>query len=100
GAEAADAGDVLDLPRTRLEPILRGRQRPDGADLRHVAGERAAVRLVLERRDHGLRAAVDRDELPVLCDALGEPGAAVAEDAPLAVERDQRRDRDRLLEGT
>ena len=58
----------------------------------------AAVRLVLERRDHRLRAAVDRDELAVLGDLLAEARAAVAEDAALAVERDQRRDRDRLLE--
>src|SRR5581483_5957598 len=74
------------------------RERADRADLSHVAGERTAVRLVLERRDHGLRAAVDRDELAVLRDAVREARAAVAEDAALAVERDQRRDRDRLLE--
>ena len=37
-------------------------------------------------------------ELAVLGDVLGEARAAVAEDAALAVERDQRRDRDRLLE--
>ncbi len=40
----------------------------------------------------------DGDELAVLGDLLGEARAAVAEDAALAVERDQRRDRDRLLE--
>src|SRR5207244_6380126 len=42
---------------------------------------------------------VERDELAVLGDALGEARAAVAEDAALAVEGDRRRDRDRLLEG-
>src|SRR6185436_9025779 len=52
---------------------------------------------VLERGDLGPRAAVDRDELAVLRDALGEPRAPVAEDAALAVERDVRRDRDRLV---
>src|SRR5919201_1625410 len=58
-----------------------------------------AVRLVLERRDHRLRAAVDCDELRVLGNALAEARAAVAEDAALAVERDERGDRDRLVEG-
>src|SRR5205823_4138748 len=97
-AEAADRRHVLDLPRPRLEPVLRRRERADGAQLRDVAGEMAAVGLVLERRDHRLRAAVDRDELSVLGDRLAEARAAVAEDAALAVERDQRRHRDRLLE--
>jgi hypothetical protein len=50
----------------------------------------SAVRLVLERRDQRLRAAVHSDELAVLGDVLGEPRAAVAEDATLAVERDER----------
>src|SRR5207244_11322114 len=48
--------------------------------------------------EHRLRAAVERDELHVLRHGLAEAGAAVAEDAALAVERDRRRDRDRLLE--
>ena len=97
-AEAADRRHVLDLPRPRLEAVLRRGERADRAELGHVAGEVALVRLVLERRDHRLRAAVDRDELAVLGDRLAEARAAVAEDAALAVERDQRRDRDRLLE--
>ena len=42
--------------------------------------------------------AVPRDELVVLGDVGREPRAAVTEDAALAVERDQRRDGDRLLE--
>src|SRR5207248_10549641 len=37
-------------------------------------------------------------ELPVFRDRLGEARAAVAEDAALAVERDRRRDRDRLVQ--
>src|SRR5205085_2487610 len=98
GAQAADRRNALDLPRPRLEAVLRRGERPDRADLGDVPGERPAVQLVLERGDHRLRAAVDRDELPVLRDAVREPRAAVAEDAALAVEGDQRRDRDRLLE--
>ena len=97
-AEAADRGDVLDLPRPRLEAVLGRGERADRAELDHVPGERRAVRLVLERGDQGLRAAVPRDQLAVLRDVLGEARAAVAEDAALAVERDRRRDRDRLVE--
>src|SRR5205823_12158318 len=93
GAEPADSRHVLDLPRPGLEAVLRRGERADRAQLDHVAAERRQVRLVLERRDHRLRAAVDSDELPVLGDALAEARAAVAEDAALAVERDQRRDR-------
>src|SRR3712207_9492771 len=48
--------------------------------------------------DLRLRTAVPRHELAVLGDVRREARAAVAEDAALAVERDRRRDRDRLLE--
>src|SRR5712691_113094 len=90
GAHAADGRHALDLPRPRFEPVLRREERADGAELGDVAGERAAVRLVLERRDDRHRAAVLGDELAVLRHALAEPRAAVAEDAALAVERDRR----------
>ena len=40
GAEAADGGDVLDLPGPRLEAVLRRGERADGAELDHVAAER------------------------------------------------------------
>src|SRR5207253_3587893 len=90
---------VLDLPRARLEAVLRRGEGADGAELDDVAGERRPVGLVLEGRDQRLRAAVARDQLAVLGDRLREARAAVAEDAALAVEGDRRRDRDRLLEG-
>ncbi len=98
GAEPADRGHVLDLPRAGLEAVLRREQRAHGAELGHVAGERAGVGLVLERGDHRQRAAVAGHELPVLGDVLREARAAVAEDAALAVERDRGRERDRLVE--
>ena len=60
--------------------------------------KRRAVGLVLEGGDQRLGAAVARHELAVLGDVGGEARAAVAEDAALAVERDRRRDRDRLVE--
>ncbi len=98
-AEAADRGDVLDLPGAGAEPVGRRGERADRAELEDVAGEVRPIGLVFEGGDDGARAAVDRHELPVLGDGLGEAGAAVAEDAALAVERNQRRDRDRLVEG-
>ncbi len=45
-----------------------------------------------------MRAALKQDELVVLGDLLREAHAAVAEDAALAVDRDQRRQLERLLE--
>ncbi len=83
----------------RLEAVDRRGQSPDRAQLDDVARETTAVRLVLERRDHGGRPALAGDELLVLGDVLREARAAVAEDAALAVERDQRRDGERLLVG-
>ncbi len=96
--QAADSRHVGDLPRPPLEAVLRREQRADGAELRDVAGERSRVRDILERRDHGHGAAVGGDELAVLAHVRAEARAAVTEDAALAVERDRRRDRDRLLE--
>ena len=96
--EPAHGRDVLNLPWPRLEPILRRGQRPDRAELDHVPGEGRAIRVFAEGRDLRVRAAVPRDQLSVLRDVAREPRAAVAEDATLAVERDQRRHRDRLVE--
>src|SRR5256886_13494201 len=60
------------------------------AQLGDVAGERAAVRLVLERRDDRHRAAISGDELAVLTHVLAEARAAVAEDAALARSEERR----------
>ena len=97
-AAGADGGHVLDLPRPRVEAVEARRERSDRTELDHVPREDRAVRLVLEGRDLGARAPVPRDQLAVLGDLLGEARAAVAEDAALAVERDERGHRDRLVE--
>src|SRR5581483_7334474 len=97
-AHAAHRRHVLDLPRPPPEAVLRGEQRADGAALGDVAGERAAVGLVLECRDDRHRAAISGDELAVLTHVLAEARAAVAQDAALTVEGDCRGDGDRLLE--
>src|SRR6476619_6363587 len=52
----------------------------------------------VEGRVVGVRAALLEDQLGVLADLLAEAHAAVAEDAALAVDRDQRAQRERLLE--
>ncbi len=48
--------------------------------------------------DERVGAALGEDQLPVLGDLLAEAHAAIAEDAALAVDRDQRRERERLDE--
>src|SRR6185312_6535128 len=49
-------------------------------------------------RDERVRAALGEDQLVVLGDLLAEAHAAVAEDAALTVDRDQRTEREWLLE--
>ena len=98
GAAGAHGGHVLDLPRASVEAVRRRRERTDRAELDHVAREHRAVGLVLEGRDLRAGAAVPRDQQPVLGHLLREARAAVAEDAALAIERDQGRDGDRLVE--
>jgi hypothetical protein len=90
-------GDVLDLPRPGEESVRRRRERAHRAELGDVAGELVGVGTALERGDDRVRAAVLGHELHVARHVLRESRAAVAQDAALAVELDQRRDRDRLL---
>src|SRR3546814_7847051 len=75
-----------------------GGEGPDRADLDGVAREVRGEGLVGERVDLGLGATVDEVDEGVAGDLIGEAGAAVAEDAALAVEVDEVGDRDRLLE--
>src|SRR5262249_5704881 len=89
-AQPADRRRVLDLPRPGLEAVHRRREGAHGAELDDVAAERRAVRVVFERGDLRLRTAVHRDELAVLGNLFAEARAAVAQDAALTVERDQR----------
>ncbi len=94
----ADRARALDVPRARAEAVGGRRERADGAQLDDVAGERRDVRMAVERRHVGVRAALGEDQLVVLGDLLREAHAAVAEDAALAVDRDQRRQLERLAE--
>jgi hypothetical protein len=98
GAHRADRAGALDVPRARAEAVGLARQRADGAQLDDVAAERRHVRVAVEGGDVGLGAALLEHELVVLGDLLGVAHAAVAEDAALAVDRDQRRQLERLLE--
>ena len=97
-AARADRARALDVPRPRAEAVRARRQRADRAQLDDVARERADVRMAVERADVAVRAALEQDQLVVLADLLREAHAAVAEDAALAVDRDRRRQLERLLE--
>ena len=97
-AQRADGAGALDVPGPRAEAVGGRRQRADRAQLGDVAAERRDVRAAVERRDVGVRAALLQDQLVVLGDLLREAHAAVAEDAALAVDRDQRRQLERLAE--
>ena len=98
GAVGADRARALDVPRARAEAVRGRGERADRAQLDDVAAERRDVRMAVEGRDVGVRAALGEDQLVVLGDLLREPDAAVAEDAALAVDRDQRRQLERLAE--
>src|SRR5204862_6370686 len=96
--ERADGARSLDVPRARAEPVRARGERADRAQLDDVAAERADVRMPVEGADERVRAALEQDQLVVLGDLLREAHAAVAEDAALTVDRDQRRELERLLE--
>ena len=98
GQQRADRARALDVPRARAEAVRARGQRADRAELDDVAAERRDVRVAVERADERVRAALVQDQLVVLGDLLREAHAAVAEDAALAVDRDQRRELERLLE--
>jgi hypothetical protein len=97
-AQRAQAAGLLDVPGPRAEAVGLGRQRAHRAQLDDVAAERRDVRMAVERPDVRVGAALLEDQLVVLGDLLAEAHAAVAEDAALAVDGDQRRQRQRLLE--
>ena len=97
-AQRADTAGALDVPGAGAEPVGPARQRTDRAQFDDVAAERCRVRVAVVGSDEGVRAALGEDQLPVLGDLLAEAHAAVAEDATLAVDRDQRRQRQRLDE--
>ena len=90
--------DLVEVPRAGLEAVRLGGERADRADLHGVAAEVGGERVVGEGVDLGLVAAVLEVDQRVAGDVLGEAGAAVAQDAALAVEGDEVADRDRLLE--
>ena len=98
GAAGADRARALDVPRPRAEAVRARGERADRAQLDDVAGERRHVRVAVEGADVRVRAALEQDQLVVLGQLLREAHAAVAEDAALAVDRDQRRQLERLLE--
>src|SRR6185295_3250124 len=97
-ARRAGALGLLQVPRPGLEPVGLGRQRADRADLDGVATEVGRDRVVRERLDLRRVAPAGEGDERVTGHVRREPGAAVAEDAALPVEVDERADRDGLLE--
>src|SRR6185312_15316639 len=97
-AERADGARLLDVPGPGAEAVGVVGQRADRAEVGDVAVERRDVGAVVEGADEGAVAALEQLQLGVFGDLLAEAHAAVAEDAALAVDRDQRREFDRLLE--
>jgi hypothetical protein len=89
---------LVHVDSTGLEAVGRGGQRPHRADLHGVAAEVAGEGIPRERVDLGLVAPVNEADQRVAGHLGGEPGAAVAQDAALAVEHHQVADRDGLLE--
>ncbi len=81
-----------------LEPVGARGQRAHGAQFDDVAAERRHVGVAVERRDVGVRPALQQHELVVFGDLLAEAHAAVAEDAALTVDRDRRGQLQRLDE--
>src|SRR5690606_14807845 len=97
------------VERPRPEPVLRAGQRAHRADLDGVAGEvglergsRAGLTADqvrgLRRPDLLLRPALHQVDERVTRDLRREPGAPLAQHAPLAVQQYLRRDRQRLRE--
>ena len=80
------------------EPVGRAGQRADRADLHGVAGEVGLERLLLVDADLLQRAALEQGDERVAGDLVGEPGAARAQDAALAVQQHLGGDVDRLGE--
>ena len=97
-AHRADRARALDVPRARAEAVGGRGERAHRAELDDVAAERRHVGAAVVGADEGVVAALEEDELVVLGHLLREAHAAVAEDAALAVDRDERRQLERLLE--
>ena len=87
----------VEIPRAGLEPVRRRGERADRTDLHGVAREVRDERLVGERHHLGVVAPADEVDQLVAGHLVGEAGAAIAQNAPFAVEVDQVADRDRLL---
>ena len=88
-AQRADAAGALDVPRSGAEPVGPGGERAHRTQLDDVAAERGHVGVAVVGADEGVGGALGEDQLVVLGDLLREAHAAVAKDAPLAVDRNQ-----------
>jgi hypothetical protein len=97
-AQRADRPGVLDVPGTGAEAVLLRGQGPHRAELDDVPVEWRDVGAFVEGADEAAIAPFQELELLVLGHLLAEAHAAVAEDAALAVDANERRERQGLLE--
>ena len=100
GTRRAGALDLFQVPRSRVEAIGLGGQRADRADLHRVAREDRVEGLGRRGRHLDEVTATGKGDLGVTGHVGGEPRAARALDAPLAVQQNQRTDLDGLHEVT
>lgn len=99
GAVLAHGGRRHQVEGPGAEAVRRRGQRPDRADLDGVPGEVRLEGVALSGADLLERAALDQFDHRVARHLVGEPGAARAEHAPLAVQQHLGGDGDGLLEG-
>ena len=92
----AGGGRLAQIPRAGLEAVRGRRQRTDRAQLHDVAAEIRGKRLAGEGVDLGRRATVHEVDERIANHLVGEPGAAIAQDATLTVEVHRLGDGDRL----
>src|SRR4051794_2938526 len=97
-AQRAQRTCVLDVPGPCAEAVGGRGERAHRAELDDVAAERRDVGAAVVGAYEGVVASLEEHQLVVLGHLLREADAAVAEDAALAVDRDQRRQLERLLE--
>ncbi len=97
-AGGAGGLDLVEVPGPSLEAVRLGGEGTDRADLDGVAREVGRERVVGEGVDLGLVASVDEVDERVARHLLGEAGAAIAQDAALAIQVHEVADGDGLLE--
>src|SRR5688500_8891421 len=88
GAADTNARGPLQVPGPGFEPVLAAGQRADRAELNRVAAKRRVEGVAVKDADLAVAAAIHGRQCLVAGNLGLETGAAVAHDAPLAVQHD------------